>query len=302
MAAAKFESMAVEITNGDYLFKATGSKMVFDGFQKVYKTNSEEDKDKVLPPLKEGDKPKLVNLEGEQNFTQPPSRFTEASLIKELEEKDIGRPSTYAPIVSTLSERKYIKKDRKSLLPTELGFVVNDLMTQYFKEIVDAGFTAFMENQLDDVELSKTNWKDIVREFHGPFAKELEVADKEIAKVEVEDQLTGELCELCGKPMAIKTGRFGSFIACTGYPECKNTKPIINKIDVKCPQCGNDIIVRRSKKGKMFYGCNGYPDCNQVFWYKPVNEHCPQCNSLLVERKGKGHDYVCSNEQCGYKK
>lgn len=302
MASAVYDSMLVEIKNGDYIFKATGSKLVFDGFQKVYKTNSEEDKDKVLPALKEGDKPELIHIEGEQNFTQPPSRFTEASLIKELEDKDIGRPSTYAPIVSTLSERKYIKKDRKSLLPTELGFIVNDLMTEYFKDIVDAGFTAFMENQLDDVELHKAQWKDIVKQFYGPFAKELEVADKEIAKVEVEEQLTGEVCEICGKPLAIKSGRFGDFIACTGYPECKNTKPIVNIIDVCCPKCGNDIIVRRSKKGKIFYGCSGYPSCNQVFWYKPVNERCPNCNSLLVERKGKGHDYICSNEECGYKK
>lgn len=301
MASAKYEQVTAEIENNGYMFKSTGSTMLFDGFQRIYKAPS-EDSDKSLPSLKVGDKPKQVSIVGEQNFTQPPSRFTEASLIKELEDKDIGRPSTYAPIVSTLTERKYIKREKKSLIPTDLGFVVNDLMCEYFKDIVDAGFTAYMENQLDDVELSKIDWKETVRSFYGPFEKELKVADKEIERVKVEDQLTGEVCELCGKPMAIKSGRFGDFIACTGYPECKNTKPIVTKVDVKCPKCGNDIIVRRSKKGKAFYGCSGYPNCNQVYWYKPVNEHCPKCDSLLVQRKGRGHSLICSNQECDFKK
>lgn len=302
MADSRYESVVAEIKNGDYTYKANGSKLLFDGFQKVYKSQSEEDKDKVLPELKVGDVPKLLSVDGEQNFTQPPSRFTEASLIKELEDQEIGRPSTYAPIVSTLTDRKYIKKEKKVLKPTDLGFVVNDLMKEYFKDIVDAGFTAYMENQLDDVELSKVQWKELVRQFYGPFAKELAVADKEIERVKVEDQLTGEICELCGKPMALKTGRFGDFIACTGYPECKNTRPIVTKVDVKCPNCGNDIIVRRSKRGKVFYGCSGYPNCKQVFWDKPVDERCPKCNSLLVQHKGKGHSLICSNADCDFKK
>ncbi|MCQ2550760.1 MAG: type I DNA topoisomerase [Clostridia bacterium] len=298
MAPATYDSMSVDIQNGDYTYRANGQKMTFDGFLKIYNASSDEDKDKILPKLEKEDKLELLSVDGEQNFTQPPSRFTEASLIKELEDKEIGRPSTYAPIVITLTERKYIKKEKKSLLPTELGFVVNDLMNAYFKDIVDAGFTAYMENQLDDVELSKANWKTIVREFYGPFEKELKVADSEIERVKVEDQLTGEICEICGKPMALKTGRFGDFIACTGYPQCKNTKPIVKELDVKCPQCGNNIIARKSKKGKTFYGCSGYPNCNQVFWYKPVNEKCPKCGSLLVSHKG----LTCSNPDCEFKK
>ena len=301
MAGAVFNNMQVDIENGDYTFRATGSKLLFDGYQKVYKSNTEEDKDKLLPPIEEGEKLVLKSMSGEQNFTQPPSRFTEAGLVKKLEEDNIGRPSTYAPIVSTLSERKYVKREKKSLVPTELGFIVTGLMEEYFKEIVDVGFTASMEDQLDDVEMKHREWKSIVRDFYVPFSKDLEIADKAIEKVEIEPQLTGETCEICGKPMVLKVGRFGEFIACSGYPECKNTKPIVKKIDVACPKCGRDIVARKSKRGRLFYGCSGYPECDQSFWNRPVNKKCPKCGSLLVEKKSRTGDYACSNQECNYK-
>lgn len=301
MAGALFNNVNVEIQNGEYTFKAAGSKLLFDGYQRVYKTNLDEDKDKLIPNISVGDNLDVKNLTGEQNFTQPPSRYTEAGLVKKLEEDNIGRPSTYAPIVSTLSERKYVKKEKKALVPTELGFIVTGLMEEYFKEIVDVGFTASMEDKLDDVEMGKREWKSLIREFYGPFAEELSVADKAIEKVEIEDQPTGETCEICGKPMVIKAGRFGEFIACSGYPECMNTKPIVKRIDVPCPKCGRDIVVRKSRKGKLFYGCSGYPDCNQSFWYKPVNKKCPKCGNLLVEKKSKTAALACSNSDCDYK-
>lgn len=301
MVPAKFDNLQVAIANGDYVLKTTGSKLLFDGFQKVYKSSLEEDKDKILPHLEEGEKLNLKDVSGEQNFTQPPSRFTEASLVKDLEEKNIGRPSTYAPIVATLIERKYVSREKKTLIPTDLGFLVTKLMEEYFKEIVDAGFTAGMEDKLDDVEIKDLDWKSIVRDFYGTLKEELEVADKAIEKVEVEDVPTGELCELCGKPMVVKVGRFGEFAACKGYPECKNTKPIMKTIDVKCPKCGKDIVVRKSKRGRVFYGCSGYPECKQIYSYKPTNEKCPKCGELLLEKKTKTTKYACSNAECDYK-
>lgn len=301
MAGAVFNNMQVDIDNGDYTFKATGSKLVFDGYQKVYKTNTDDDKDKVLPNIVEGETLVLKNISGEQNFTQPPARFTEAGLVKKLEEDNIGRPSTYAPIVSTLTERKYVKKEKKSLVPTDLGFIVTGLMEEYFKEIVDVGFTAAMEDQLDDVEMKRREWKSIIRDFYVPFSKDLEAADKAIEKVEIEPQPTGEICEICGKPMVLKMGRFGEFIACSGYPECKNTKPIVKKIDVACPKCGKDIVARKSKRGRLFYGCSGYPECDQSFWNRPVDKKCPKCGNLLVEKKNKVGNLACSNAECDYK-
>ena len=300
MTPAMFNSMQVDIKNGDYGLKASGSKRVFDGYQRVY-TSVEDSKDTVLPALSEGEVLKATKINGEQSFTQPPARYTEASLVRELEDKNIGRPSTYAPIVSTLSQRKYVAKEKKSLKPTDLGFIVSDLMEEHFEEIVDANFTAGMEDKLDDIELQKVEWKQVIRDFYGPFEKELKAADEAIEKVKVEDQPTGENCEICGKPLVIKMGRFGEFIACSGYPECKNTKPIIKKIDVKCPDCGNDIIVRKSKRGRLFYGCSGYPNCKKVFWNKPIDKKCPECGSLLVEKKTKKYSYACSNSECGYK-
>ena len=299
MSQSKSNSMQVNIANGIYGFKANGSELLFDGFRRLYNTADDEGA-KLLPSLEKDEKLKAESLKGEQSFTQPPARYTEASLVKELEDKDIGRPSTYAPIVSTLTERKYVGREKKALKPTELGFLVNDLMEEYFKDIVDAGFTANMENRLDDVEVGSQKWKDLISEFYGPFKKELDVADSAIEKIVVEDVPTGELCELCGKPMVIKAGRFGDFIACSGYPECKNTKPIIKTIGVKCPNCGKDIVARKSKRGRLFYGCSGYPDCKTVFWNKPTDKRCPKCNSILLEKKTKNKNFVCSNEKCGY--
>ena len=299
MSQSKSNSMQVNIANGIYGFKANGSELLFDGFRRLYNTADDEGA-KLLPSLEKDEKLKAESLKGEQSFTQPPARYTEASLVKELEDKDIGRPSTYAPIVSTLTERKYVGREKKALKPTELGFLVNDLMEEYFKDIVDAGFTANMENRLDDVEVGSQKWKDLISEFYGPFKKELDVADSAIEKIVVEDVPTGELCELCGKPMVIKAGRFGDFIACSGYPECKNTKPIIKTIGVKCPNCGKDIVARKSKRGRLFYGCSGYPDCKTVFWNKTTDKRCPECNSILLEKKTKNKNFVCSNEKCGY--
>ena len=300
MTAAKFNSVQVGIENGDYLLRANGSEVIFDGFRKVYSPMSDDEEDKMLPALTQGEELKAEEINGEQAFTQPPARYTEASLVRELEEKNIGRPSTYAPIVSTLSERRYVVKEKKAIKPTDLGFLVNDMMEEHFKDIVDVNFTAAMEDSLDDIEMNKREWKKVVGDFYGPFSEELKKADSVIEKVKLEDQPTGEICELCGKPLVIKTGRFGDFIACSGYPECKNTKPIIKSIGVKCPNCGKDIVARKSKKGRLFYGCSGYPNCNMVFWNKPVDKLCPKCGNLLTEKKTKKKELVCSNPDCGY--
>lgn len=301
MAAAVFDGMQVNITNGDYCLKASGSKLVFDGYQKIYAPNLEEDKDKLLPEIEEGEELKAEKAEGEQKFTEPPARFTEASLVKELEERNIGRPSTYAPIIATILERKYIVREKKILVPTDLGFVVTGLMEEYFKEIVDAGFTAEMEDKLDDVEAKDLDWKKIIRDFYGPFKEELDIADKAIERVEIPDRPSDEVCEVCGKPMVIKSGRFGDFLACSGYPECKNTKAIVKSINVKCPDCGRDIVAKRGRSGKIFYGCSGYPECTRAYWYKPTNKKCPECGELLLEKHTKTTKYACSNAKCGYK-
>ncbi len=301
MAPAVFDSIQASISNGDYGLKASGSKLIFDGYQRIYNSNLDEDRDKLLPDLEIGEKLDAEEPLGEQKFTEPPARFTEASLVKDLEEKGIGRPSTYAPIIATLLERKYISRQKKTLQPTDLGFLVTDMLSDYFKEIVDTGFTAEMEDKLDDVEVKALDWKEIVRDFYGTLKEELDVADKAIEKVKLEDQVTDEVCQLCGRPMVIKQGRFGEFLACSGYPECKNTKPIVHKIGVKCPDCGGDIIARRGRSGKVFYGCSNYPQCKRAFWYKPVNKKCPECGSLLLEKNSKNAKYVCSNDKCGYK-
>ncbi len=301
MTPAIFESVQANIANGDYLFRANGSRLLFDGYQKIYATNMDEDTDKILPQLDTGEVLEAKETKGEQKFTEPPMRFTEASLVKDLEEKNIGRPSTYAPIIGTLLERKYITRQKKTLFPTDLGFLVTDLMEEYFKEIVDPGFTAEMEDKLDEVEVKTLEWKKVVREFYGTLKEELEIADKSIEKVEIEDQITDEICELCGEHMVIKSGRFGEFLACSGYPDCKNTKAIVQKIGVACPDCGSDIVAKRGRSGKVFYGCINYPTCKKAFWYKPVEKKCPECGSLLLERNSKSAKYVCSNEKCGYK-
>lgn len=300
MTAARYSSVTADINNGPYCLKASGSELLFDGYRRVYKT-ADSDGDRMLPPLSSGEKLRANDVACEQAFTQPPARYTEASLVRELEEKNIGRPSTYAPIVSTLSERKYVSREKKSLKPTELGFVVDELMEQYFKDIVDVGFTASMEDKLDEIEMKKIGWKRVIRDFYGPFSEEMKAADEAIEKVHIEDKPTDEVCELCGRPMVIKAGRFGEFIACSGYPECRNTKPIVKSTGVRCPKCGKDIVSRKSKRGRVFYGCSGYPDCRTVFWDRPTEKKCPECGSVILEKKSKNHAFVCSNPECGYK-
>ena len=303
ISGAIFYSVSADIENGAYIFRANGNKLIFDGFLKVYQTALEEDEGRLLPELVAGEELNENGINAEQGFTQPPPRFTEATLVKELEEKNIGRPSTFVPIIATLTERRgYVEREKKSLAPTDLGFVVTELMEKYFREIVDAGFTAGMEDKLDEIEAEGRNWQGIVSDFYGVLSTELKVADSEIEKIKIEDEPAGEDCELCGRPLVIKQGRFGRFIACSGYPECKNTKPILKKVEgIACPACGKDIVARKSKKNKVFYGCSGYPDCKQVFWYKPVDKKCPKCGSLLTEKKGKDTKYACSNPDCGYK-
>ncbi len=300
MAPMKYESQGVDIANGIYTLRATGMRTLFDGFTKVYAAKG-EDEEGWLPPLTEGRKLTAKGEEAEQYFTQPPARYTEASLVKELEDKDIGRPSTYAPIVSTLADRKYIKREKKSLVPTELGETVNDMMTEYFKDIVDIDFTARMEDRLDDVETKDIEWKSVIRGFYGGFAEALRTADEKIEKVVVEDTPTDEICELCGKPMVIRHGRFGEFLACSGFPDCKNTKPIVNEIGVDCPECGKPLVQRRSARGRVFYGCSGYPDCIVSYWKKPSGKRCPDCGAMLVEQRAGSDKLECSSKECGYK-
>ncbi|WP_027398235.1 type I DNA topoisomerase [Anaerovorax odorimutans] len=301
MKPAVYDSVSAEIKNNDYTFKANGSKLKFEGFLKVYKNINDGDNEKTLPELEVGNKLNKIEILSEQNFTQPPSRFSEAGLVKYLEDKNIGRPSTYAPIIATLIERKYVTREKKTLIPTELGFIVTDLMETYFEQIVDASFTAELEDKLDEVEVKGNNWKNIIVDFYKTLEEELKIADEAIEKVKIEDEVTDEVCEICGKPMVIKHGRFGEFLACSGYPECKNTKTKVNKIEVKCPKCGRDIVARKSKKGRIFYGCSGYPECDQLYWNKPVDKKCPECGSLLMEKPTKTTKYVCSNSECGYK-
>ena len=298
MKPAVYSGNAAEIANGAYILKAKGSALTFDGYLKVYSDNSKE-KDKMLPPLAVGEPLKLVKLDGEQKFTQPPARFTEASLIKEMEENGIGRPSTYATIVNTLTEKRYVAKEKNALSPTDLGNKITYvIMEPYFKELVDVGFTADMEKQLDKVEEGDVRWQSVVGDYYNNYLKdELAKARAEVEKVVTAPEFIGENCPECGKPLVKKSGKFGSFIACSGYPDCRYTRNIIVGTGVACPKCGKEIIQKRSRKGKTFYGCSGYPDCDQVFWYKPVDKKCPKCGSLLVER---GRKLVCSKEDCHY--
>ena len=301
MAAAKYDTVSVDIENGKYEFKANGSRMTFDGWRKVYKSQSGEN-EVTVPKLSEGDVLDLKKLLTEQKFTQPPARYTEASLVKEMEEKNIGRPSTYASIISVLITRRYVKRVKKSLQPTKLGFDVIGILQDYFSDIVDVEFTGEMEDKLDSIELGDADWKSIIADFYKGFSEELKRADEEVERIEKEVVLSDEVCELCGRPMAIKEGRFGNFLACTGYPECKNTKPIIRSTGVMCPKCGKEIVEKRGRKsGKVFYGCSGYPECDVSYWDKPTGRMCPDCGSMLVESKGRNASVKCSNPECKYR-
>lgn len=305
MATCILNTNSLEIKNGDYTLRASGSTIKFDGFMKVYEyISGEEEESVLLPELEENEVLKEESIEGKQHFTQPPARYSEAAFVKLLEEKGIGRPSTYVPTISTLISRKYVDREKKILIPTELGFIVNDILSNYFKQIVDTDFTAEMEVKLDNVEAGKESWTHIVDEFFTPLKEDIEKAEKEISKVIIEDKVSDVPCDKCGRLMVIKHGRFGDFLACPGYPECQNTKPIVEEVDANCPLCGGKILVKRSKKGNRFYGCSNYPECNFVSWYEPTNEKCPQCGSYMVKRysKSKGEYLQCSDKECKYEK
>lgn len=301
MSSALYETITVKINAGDYIFKTSGSKITFEGFLKLYKSTDDE-KDTILPELKVKEELKLNKMEPQQHFTQPPPRYTEASLVKTLEELGIGRPSTYAPTISTILSRGYVILEKKSFKPTELGIVVTGLLKEYFNGIVNEEFTAEMEKQLDKIEDENLDWRKVVENFYKDFSKELEIAEKEMSKIQIKDEETDEKCEKCGRNMVIKMGRYGKFLACPGYPECKNAKPITQEIGVKCPKCNGDIVERKSKRGRKFYGCSNYPECDFVSWDKPINEKCPKCKNILVEKKTKKeHVKKCTNPNCDYK-
>ncbi|HHV73581.1 DNA topoisomerase I [Thermoanaerobacterium sp. PSU-2] len=302
MSPALYDTMNVDIINKNYVFKASGSKIKFAGFMAVYTDDEEnENEDKMLPMLNSGDFLKLKELKPEQHFTQPPARYTEATLIKELEEKGIGRPSTYAPIISTLLERGYVIKEKKNLKPTELGFIVTDVMKEFFPDIVDVKFTAQMEEQLDRIEEGIEKWCDVIDEFYNGFNDSLKIAEEQMKDIEIKDEETDIKCEFCGRNMVIKYGRYGKFLACPGFPECKNTKPLYEEIGVTCPKCGGKIIIKKSKKGKIYYACENSSNCGTMFWDRPISETCPKCGALLVEKYSKGRKIIkCSN--CDYVK
>ena len=303
MESCILNTNSIDILNGDYKFKASGSTIKFDGFMKIYEYAMSDEDDTSLPELEEGESLKAASLEGKQHFTQPPARYTEASFVKLLEEKGIGRPSTYVPTISTLLSRDYVNREKKNLIPTELGFIVNNIICEYFKQIADVDFTASMERNLDHIEEGEIEWKSVVGEFFKPLKIELEKAEKEMSKVVIEDEVSDVPCDKCGRMMVIKRGRYGKFLACPGYPECKNAKPIVEEIKAPCPKCGRKVLAKRSKKGKRFYGCSGYPDCDFVSWNEPVEKKCPKCNSYMVKKYSKkSGDYIeCSNSECKYK-
>jgi len=304
MSPAIYDTVSVKLVSNDNIFKASGSKLRFDGFTKVYETSKEDkEKESDIPILVEGECIKAKEVQSEQHFTQPPSRYTEASLIKTLEELGIGRPSTYAPIITTILNRRYVVLKNKSFQPTELGILVNDLLEQYFNDIVDVKFTADLEEKLDKIAEGDYSWQSVVNNFYTHFDEILKKAEDEIAKIKIEDEVTDVVCEKCGRNMVVKYGRYGKFLACPGYPECKNTKPIQDQIGVKCPNCGGDIIRLKSGKGKVFYGCSNYPECNFMTWDEPISERCPDCGSIMVKKESKkGVIKKCLNSECGYSK
>ncbi len=289
-----------------YIFKASGYTVDFDGFTILYTEgkDTEQEKAKALPELAEKMPLKLKSMDASQHFTEPPARYTEASLIKALEEYGIGRPSTYASIISTITSREYVKREGKTLKPTELGEVVTKLMKERFPKIVNLKFTAQMESDLDSIEEGKNNWTQTLTDFYGDFAKTLEKAKEDMkdVKITLEEDKTNEICDKCGKPMVVKHGRFGRFIACSGYPECKNIKKIVDEIGVSCPKCGGSVIKRKSKRGRIFYGCTNYPQCDFVSWDEPTQEKCPQCGKILFKKNTKNPKIYCSDKECGYEK
>lgn len=300
MAAAVYETTSVKIGAGGVQFTMTASRVKFDGFMSVYmEADDKEEKNQLLAKLEKGQELELVSLEDAQHFTQPPAHYTEASLVKALEEQGIGRPSTYAPTITTILSRRYITKENKNLYVTELGEVVNRIMKQCFPSIVDLTFTANLEFLLDSVGEGSTNWKTVVRNFYPDLCEAVEEAKETLETVHIADEESDELCELCGRRMVIKYGPHGKFLACPGFPECRNTKPYFEKTGIACPKCGKEVVIKKTKKGRKFYGCEGNPECDFISWQKPSKEKCPECGSYMVE---KGNKLACSNEQCGFVK
>ncbi len=303
MMPALYETMTMEIAGDGIGLRFYGEHKKFPGFTSVYEEGTDDElvsAETVLPQMKEGDAVLVDDVESEQHFTQPPSRYTEASLVRALEEKGIGRPSTYAPTITTIIARGYVSREKKRLYPTELGRMVTSMMEEFFAQIVDTEFTAKMEDQLDEVEEGKMGWKDILRAFYPPFKQTLDKAEQEIEKVEVKDEPSDVQCDKCGAMMVYKMGRFGRFLACPNFPECRNTKPIITYIDAPCPKCGGRLMEKTSKKNRKFYGCEHYPECDFVSWEKPVTQKCPQCGSYMIEKRGRKGEvwHLCANETC----
>jgi len=298
MSPAILDAQKVDIEVKNYLFRATGQTLKFDGFLKIYPVKTEEI---TLPELKKDEILELIKLIPSQHFTQPPFPYTEASLIKALEENGIGRPSTYAPTLDTIQKRNYVIKKIRYLYPTDIGILVNNLLVKHFPKIVDIKFTAKMEKDLDEIAQGKEKWVPLIERFYAPFEKNLEQKYQEIDKKEITEEKSDEVCEKCGSPMIIKIGRYGKFLACSSFPKCKNTKPIEKILGIKCPKCFNgEIVEKTTKKGKIFYGCNQYPKCDFALWDKPINEKCPKCNSLLV--KTRENKVKCSSKECDYVK
>ncbi len=304
MTNSVYETTQLSFTAGECTYRASGIKTVFDGYTKVYTESSDdaEEKEGTLPELEEGTELTASEITPSKHFTQPPARYTEASLVKALEEKGIGRPSTYSPTISTIIERGYVSREKKQLIPTELGFVVTQLMKENFSDIVDVTFTADMEEKLDEVEEGSKQWRSVIGEFYGPFEQSVEEAFKNVEHVTIEDEVSDVKCDKCGAMMVYKIGRFGKFLACPNYPKCRNTKRIVEKINVKCPKCGAELIKLHTKKGRAFYGCERHPECDFVSWLKPTGENCPKCGKYMVQKIGKNGSYKqCSDvEGCGY--
>ena len=301
MQPAKYETTSVKIGADDYRFTVSASKIIFEGFRLAY-VESDEEKQSGNVMVNSIDKDSELTKESfdyKQHFTQPPAHYTEASLVKTLEELGIGRPSTYAPTISTIITRRYVAKENKNLYMTELGEVVNNIMKQSFASIVDVNFTAYMEGLLDMIAEGKVEWKSVISNFYPDLKEAVEKAEKELETVKIEDEITDVVCEECGRNMVIKYGPHGKFLACPGFPECRNTKPYLEKIGVACPKCGKDIVLRKTKKGRRYYGCEDNPECDFMSWQKPSEEKCPKCGSYMVE---KGNKLVCGNEQCGFVK
>ena len=299
MMPAVYETTSVKIAAGKYRFNVATSKIAFEGFRLIYTEAGEEKDEKgvLLKGLDENSELSLKQFDSKQHFTQPPAHYTEASLVKTLEELGIGRPSTYAPTITLIINRRYVAKENKNLYMTELGEVVNNIMMHSFPSIVDVSFTANMESLLDGVAEGKVRWKTIIENFYPDLDAAVKKAEEELEEVKIEDEVTDVICEECGRNMVIKYGPHGKFLACPGFPECRNTKPYLEKIGVKCPMCGKDVVIRKTKKGRRYYGCENNPECEFMSWQKPSEKKCPQCGNYMVE---KGNKLLCSNEQCGY--